>query len=370
MHFACRNAALALFTVTLASCAAKPVEDTTPLVRTAIINSSVSNSGVKGFGGHKGTFTSSTTTDIQRRDDTFKFSGAILSRVGGTQNRSNIVRLDKDLEWALDNKRKNYSECPLGGCRSAFDGLLSAEYEQEQEDDFDTQTDASCQLISVKNTFDIKETGQTRNINGFNANEYLIDWRLTASDTEGKTLENIMEINLWTTPETPLIAEALRMQNVFDKRYANARGETYPANVLKALPKEVIELFTKHLLAGINEVEIAKLKNLMAGAATIEGFPISRKVKWDARNDTCAAPPEPEAENESRLNTSSFRGLLESVGKQIVKQEVDKKVDAKKREIALAPIMLFVEEVESIEISKIRESRLSVPAKYNLINRR
>ncbi len=370
MNSAFRSAVLGITTITIAGCAATPVEDTTPLVRTAIIKSTVSNSGVKGLGGHEGTFTSSTTSDISRRDDTFKYTGAILSRFGGKQDRSNIVRLDRNLEWAMDNKRKNYSECPLGGCRSAFDGLLSAEYEEEQEGDFDNEQDASCQISDMKNTFNIKSTGQTRNINGFDANEYLIDWRMTASDSEGKQLENIVEVNLWTTPETPLIADALRMQNAFDQKYANALEQTYPTNVQKALPKEVIELFTKHMLNIFSETEIASLKNLMADAATIEGYPVSRKIKWDARNDTCAAPPEPEAEEESRLNTSSLKGLLESVGKQVIKQEVDKKVDAKKREIALAPIMLFVEEVQSIEINEIRESQLSVPAKYKLVNRR
>lgn len=112
------------------------------------------------------------------------------------------------------------------------------------------------------------------------------------------------------------------MQNAFDQKYAAARGETYPANIRKALPREVIELFAKFLLNSFTEAQIANLKNLMAGVAAIEGYPVSRKVKWDARNDTCSALPEPEAEGKGSLNTRSFKGLLESIGKQIVKQEV------------------------------------------------
>lgn len=144
----------------------------------------MSNSGAKGLGGHEGTYTSSTLSDISRRDDTLKYSGAILSRIGGKQDRSNIVRLDKDLEWSLDNRKKSYRECPLGGCQSTFDGPLSGEYEQEQEVDYEDVQEASCQLTSMKSTFDITRTGQTRDINGFNADEYLVDWRMSASDTE------------------------------------------------------------------------------------------------------------------------------------------------------------------------------------------
>lgn len=368
MHATYRQAALALLTISIVGCASKPVEDTSPLVRTAVVKSEVSSTGVKGLFGYEGTYTSSTATDIRRRDDTFKFSGSIMSRIGGKQDRSNIVRLDKGVEWALDNKKKRYSECPLGGCQSDFDGFLSGEYAQEEEENF--EEDSSCELTAVNHTFDVRKSGQNRDINGFNADEYVVDWRMSATDNQGKTLENIVAINLWTTPQTPRIDEAIRMQNAFDTKYATARGETYPANVQKALPPEVIDLFTKFLLNSLTEADLAKLKSLMARAADIQGFPVSRKVKWDARNDTCSAPPEPQAEEQSRLNTSSFSGLVKSVGKQIVGQEIDKKMDEKKREIDMAPIMLFVEDVKSIEIGDIRESQLNIPAKYKLVNRR
>jgi len=107
----------------------------------------------------------------------------------------------------------------------------------------------------------------------------------------------------------------------------------------------------------------------MANADDIQGFPISQKFQWDARNETCSAPPEPEEESEDSLNTSSFKGLLASVGKKIVKQEVDKKKAERAREIAMQPMLSVIVETQSIEITEIRESQLSVPANYKLENR-
>jgi len=70
------------------------------------------------------------------------------------------------------------------------------------------------------------------------------------------------------------------------------------------------------------------------------------------------------------LNTSSIKGLLGSVTKQIVKQEVDKKAAEKAREIELAPIFIYIVDVTSVEMADIRESQLSVPSNYKLITRR
>ena len=60
---------------------------------------------------------------------------------------------------------------------------------------------------------------------------------------------------------------------------------------------------------------------------------------------------------------------MESVGKKIIKQEIDKKLEEKAREIELRPILNILTEVESIEIRDIRESKLTVDSDYNLANR-
>ena len=62
-------------------------------------------------------------------------------------------------------------------------------------------------------------------------------------------------------------------------------------------------------------------------------------------------------------------GLLKSVGKKVIKQEVDKKKAEKAREIALRPVLSVLTDVKSIEILEIRESQLTVPEKYKLLNR-
>jgi len=219
-------------------------------------------------------------------------------------------------------------------------------------------------------TFSIKKTGQNRELNGFPAEEYLVEWRAVGVDGQGGTAENLFEMNIWTTPVTPVISEALQMQEQFDRNYLAALNEGYPDSVQKAIPPQAMALLTRYFIDTLEDADVAKLKNAMKNTIPIEGYPISRKVKWDARNNTCSAPPEPKEEEKGRLNTSSLTGLIASVGKELVNQEVEKKTAEKAREIALAPIFLFVEDVTSIQMADTRESRLNVPANYKLITRR
>ena len=115
--------------------------------------------------------------------------------------------------------------------------------------------------------------------------------------------------------------------------------------------------------------EIQRLLAKFQGLQVPQGYSVSNKFTWEAKNDTCAAPPEPDEGEEDALDTGSISGLLKSVGKKVVKQEIEKKKAEKAREIALRPILSVLTDVKSIDILEIRESQLSVPAKYKLLNR-
>jgi len=358
-----------LSTVALSSCASKPVVvDNSPILRTAQITSEMNSSGIKGFFGQSGTNTSITYENMRRVDQSFKFTGSVMSRIGGKQSTSDIIRVDKAVEWQMDNRKKNYQECPLGGCEG-IGSYTGAVFDSESEGDFE-EDPTDCVMTVSDQTFSIKKTGQKRTLNGFPAEEYLIDWRAEARDEQGGIAENLFQINVWTTPVTPVIAEALKMQETFDRNYYAALNDGYPESIQKAIPREAMAMLTRFFIDSLEDADVAKLKAAMRNTIAIEGHPISRKVKWDARNNTCSAPPEPEEEDKGRLNTGSLTGLLASVGKEIVKQEIGKKKAEKAREIELAPIFLFVDDVTSIQMVDTRESRLTVPSNYKLITRR
>jgi len=355
----------------LQACASAPeaAPDTTPLVKSAIVTSNIRNNGFKGQFANDTVHVRKTVANMQRIDDDFKFTGSIMGRLGSKQSRSEIIRLDKNLEWQLDNRAKRYRECVIGKCwaESGFRSDLYSEETAEARDEQEEQD--ACDLTMTTNDFFIKKTGASRDVNGFPADEYKVNWEMAFKDSEGKTARNLITIDLWTTPVQGDLAEAIAMQTSFEDALRQREQAAMDENFLKAAPTGSLELMMKHLLEDFDEADLKKIKALMAKATKIEGFPISRKIQWDAKNETCAAPPEPEEEDEDTLNTGSLKGLLASVGKQVVKQEVKKKRDEKAREIAMQPLLSIVEDIKSIEITEIRESQLSVPSGYKLDNR-
>ena len=356
---------------TLAGCASEPeVIDDTPLLRSAIVTSEIRNNGFKGFFANEGIHVVRTVVDMQRVDDDFTYTGSLMGRFGGRRSRSEIVRLDKALEWQLDNEREQYTECALGGCDALATFEQAVYAEDAEEVDLDDDPENVCTLRTVESRFDIVRTGERREINGFPAEEYTVDWRHGVRDGDGRLGRNRISMTVWTTPETGEIAEAARMRRAFDERYRAALDERFPEQYHAAVPEAAAAVLYKYLLESLSDEDVAELERLMGEATPIEGYPVSRKIQWDSRNETCAAPPEEEADEEDRLDTRSLGGLLRSVGKGIVRQEIRKKREEKRREIELAPVFSIVEEVKSIEIGEIRESRLSVPPGYDLRNRR
>jgi len=359
----------------IAGCASKPPEviDNTPLLRAAKITSNYSSTGYKGFLAQEGSQDSYTFPNMRVTNRTSKFSGSLMSKFGGTQSSSDIIRMDKGLEWQADNKKKQYYECAIGQCKglgnimsAAFDNEQAGEFEEEADDDLPP----GCVITVQEQIFDVSKTGQKREVNGFPAEEYVIDWRYIARDDVGGKLENIFEITIWTTPQTGAMTEVLNVQDQFEASYNRALNDGYPDVLTQAMPRDAFEMLERFFLNSLTDSDLSKLKRMMADNIAIEGYPISNKTKWDARNTTCAAPKEPETEEEKgRLNTSSIKGLLGSVAKQVVKQEVDKKAEEKAREIALAPIFAHIVDVTAVEMDEVRESQLSVPADYKLLTR-
>jgi len=355
----------------LGACASKPpvVVDESPLLRTAVVVTEVTNNGLKGQFASEGTRTVRTVPTARRTDDRMKFTGSVMSRVGGKQDRSAIVRLEDRLLWSLDNKKKRYYECPLDGCESFLTTFGADAYEGDEFDvDEDPEIDDSCDVRVIENAFFMDRTGETRQINGFPAEEYVASWTYSAKDRDDRLARQQIAMTVWTTPETGEIAEARAMTDAFDAAYIDAVSDTPPGALAMLVPEAGAKVLVEQLLGSLDEAQRRELERQLAALTPIEGVPVSRKIQWEGKDETCAAPPAP-AEEEAGLDTGSFRGLLKSVGEQIVDQEIDKKKAEKAREFELAPIFSMIEEVKSISIEEMRASQLTVPPDYKLQNR-
>lgn len=348
----------------LTACASKEeLIDDSPIVRSATIVSSVKNGGVKGQFASEGARTVMTVENMRRADDAFKFSGSIMSRLSKGNSDSSIVRLDRGLIYQLNNKRKTYQECPVTGCGSFVENLTQGQsYEEEAVAE-------ECQLVALENDLTLVKTGNQRDISGFPTEEYLLTWSMVMQDPDGKKMRSEITSRTWTTPVTGDVAQAVQMSDTFDRAYLKATQRDYPENLRRVMPADALQIMETQLLNSMDDVDNALLQKL-AAMPEVQGYPISHAIEWQASDGTCATPAEPEEEREDTLDTGSVRGLLSSIGKQVVKQEIEKKKEEKLRELALLPMFTYTETVDSITIEDLRSSKLDVPAGFELTNRK
>ena len=350
----------------LAGCAKPPPPDDSPLVRSATIVSRVTNGGIKGQFASAGTRTERTVADMRRVDEATKYTGSLLGRIGGPRDVSEILRLDRGVLWRLDHRAETWRECPLAGCPGYLELLGGGESTYEEDEEL-----GECAVELVESELSMAPTGERRTIAGLDARQHRFLWRTVHADPEGRRTRSELTSEVWTAEPEGELAEAIAMEAAFDANYRAALGDTYPRNLVLAFPREALEAVQKYLIETLPEAEADRLYARIGALAPIEGFPVSRSVQWQASGGgSCAAPPEPEGDDEDDLDTGSFGGLLESVGRKILKQEAEKKREEVAREIALEPVFSYVETVESVAIEEVRESGLRVPADYRLVERR
>ena len=353
-----------LAAMVLSACAQQQVaEDTTPKNPTAVLDTRTTNLGFKGQFASEAKLTTQTRADMQRIDTEHEFTGAIMKHLVSGTSQAHITRLDKNLLWDLDKKEKSYTECPLGGC-GVKPGVMALP--QGGESRPDTSKEESCPLKMVKNEFDVKETGQTRVINGFDTREYLLAWDVVAEDAQKRQAINRLTVNVWTTPESDAIKSVLTTQATFEKAYLSKVASEY-AGLQRVMPQEALAIVSNYFFSTLSETDRKALLGVGSKLDRVKGFPISTKIEWYASGEACAAPKSKEDKKEAKLDLKSgVGGLMNSLAGKLMDDKINKEVEQSKDK----PVFGFVQEVKAIKMESVHDSVMSVPAGYKMVNRK
>lgn len=134
-----------------------------------------------------------------------------------TRDSSEIVDLKEEKVYTVDLRDKSYKVVTFAEMRQRMEeARKKAAAEQKPDADEKPQADRSNEK-QVEIDFSLKESGQRRVINGFDAREVVM---IITVREKGKTLEQsgglVMTTNNWLAPKIPAMAEVAD----FDRRYA------------------------------------------------------------------------------------------------------------------------------------------------------
>jgi hypothetical protein len=227
------------------------------------------------------TSTEFTTADKQRRDSSFNCEGIMSLLCGNTQS-GEIIRLDKDLTWSLEPKKREYRENPFmtAAQRQAAEQQAQAIMDKMKQCPAAKQTTApgpntsKCEMSPPK--FDLTATGTHGTFAGHDAKLTQIALTQSCRNTEtGDVCDLLFSMDAWLSQDQ---IAGLDDRRAFQSAYMQKLGLTDANNAL--VLKQM-----RQFLAPYQD----SLKQLAGKAGDMKGYPLKTSVRIAYGGEHCAA---------------------------------------------------------------------------------
>jgi hypothetical protein len=239
-----------------------------------------------------------------------------------TMNESTgqIIDLAEEKVYDVDVKRKTYKVTTFAELRRQMeDAQKKAEEEARKEQASGKSSEPAPQKSEkeVEVDFDVKNTGETKTINGFNTHQAIAT--VTVRE-KGKTLEEsgglVMTTDMWLAPRIAAMKEITD----FDVKFAQ---KLYGPMVAGASPQDMAAA-----MAMYPQMKQA-LAKMNAEGGKIEGTPILTTVTMDAVKSAAQLAEEAKASDDSKPSSArSVGGLLGGLAKKAAKKDDEPKARA------------------------------------------
>ena len=178
-----------------------------------------------------------------------------------------IVDLKEEKVYQLDLKKKTYEVITFDELRRQLKEAQEKAQKEAPKEERDEQAEKPAKEMEVD--FDVKETGQTKSIAGYNTREVVMT--VTVRE-KGKTLEEsgglVMTSNSWMAPVIP----AMKELSEFEMRY------------WKAIAPEAAGMSAQQMAAVMAMYPLLKgaMERLKAEGSKLEGTPLATTTVFEA----------------------------------------------------------------------------------------
>ena len=134
-----------------------------PLFADVTVERYIKSGGLMGMGASESNQKESIQGEKKHVDSKMKFKGKFLSKLTGEQKTTTVYRINRDLIWEIDNKKKTYTERPI----SLPKGEEQPTYSDSEESSVEEQErEEESKVRIIRNEFNVKNTGEKKTING------------------------------------------------------------------------------------------------------------------------------------------------------------------------------------------------------------
>jgi hypothetical protein len=361
--------AVALTVAAAAGCSTPPPVDTTPENPTAVFETRMSSTGIAGNFPFETTQKRYVRTDMSREEratkGTGRFSGYLVTKVMGGPGDTHIARLDRKVLWTVNEKNKQYFECPIEGCAMPAGAEKMEKPEAQQPEQPKQHAEEGCTTRITSSRFDVKPSGQKREVNGFNAEQYEGAWVVRMEDRQKRATTSTLKLDIWTTALNADMRKAMDTENAFARTYMTSLPKSATpmmhgkAGSEAALPPEVMASMGSYL-GSLSAADRANFQRSMKELEKIKGHPVSTKFDWFVDGNACGAKNEEEKKPQSSSSSSPMDALMSGAMSMLNKKE--------EKPAGPQPVMSFTVEVKQLGVVPVRDSTFQVPANYKKAN--
>jgi len=241
-----------------------------------------------------GNMTIHTTTriagDRARSDSDMQMQSGMMRMFARGGPTADIVRLDQDLVYSLDMKKKRYTQMSLADQRAQMQQAMAQarEAQASQQSTASGVDESQCEWSEPKST--LKRTGEKAVFAGFAAERTTVTASQSCTDkSTGAVCDYALTLDQWLTPSFPAEKEAL----AYYRAYAEKMG--FDAAASQNFMERSEQNFSQY--AGI-WTEVAKQMKDVKGYAVKSSFSLAiggPKCAAETPTATASAPDQPSA---------------------------------------------------------------------------
>ena len=232
-------------------------------------------------------------------------------KVTSSDSTSQIIDLSEEKVYDIDLKKKSYTVTTFAEFRRRMEEAQrkAADDARKEEPSQPREPQGKTNEKEVEVDFDVKNTGATKAINGFNTKQSIVT--ITVRE-KGKTLEQsggmVLTSDMWLAPDQPALKEVAD----FDRRYA------------EKLYGGLVGVSADQLAAAMALYPMLRqaLDRMNAEGSKVEGTAIQTTLTFDAVKS--AEQQSTEAKQEAKP-TASIGGMLGGLAKRVRKNDDEAK---------------------------------------------
>ncbi|MBL8287281.1 MAG: hypothetical protein JNL85_04790 [Rubrivivax sp.] len=335
---------------------------------TAVHVVALSSDGLAGFFPFEGTSSTYTRADMKRDETTLKGTGTVSRFLMSNSGHATITRLDRKLVYGLDIPRAEYTACPLTGCAQPAPPPQQREPQQPG-----SSREPECKMKVASNTFNVKPTAQRKAINGFDTEQYAVDWTVAFEDPNKRRSTFQLTMDLWTTPVTPALRDAMAME----ANYARAAVAAYTAAERSAaagaggagpgggvLPQQFMDMMNRYFGQSMTAADRAALFNIGRQMERIKGQPIVTTLRLFFSGNACGGAEEGSA----GAGGAGPGGIAGAISGLFGRGSSSSSGGASSAAGGDKPLLSFTQEVKAWKVEPVRDSQFVPPPQFKRRN--